>query len=139
MITAEVLSEEDLILNLNEFRDTLINYDFSEVKNVVFLNVASLNTYIKNNKNNPFTRQYREIETLFNKIMPYIPSNIPNEAVEAITKILETKYDDKSVIKKNIYLNVKMDFIRTVKNIHSEKQWSQLLTMCKRIRNAKTQ
>lgn len=131
------ITEKELVNNLNEFRDVLLNYDYSEVDNVIFLNIESLNYYIKTHKNNPFERQYQDLERLFNKIMPYIPSNIPNEAIEVITKLLKSRYNDDKIIKKNIDFNIRMDFIQTIKCIRTEEQWNKLVEECKSIFNSK--
>lgn len=133
----DILTENELVKNLNQFRNVLVDYDYSEVNNVIFLNLESLNSYMKTHKNNPFERQYYDLEKIFNKIIPYIPSNIPNEAIDAITNILESRENDKELIKKNITFNIKMDFIQTVKSITSEKDWNQLLKICNDIRESK--
>ena len=121
--TTEIISEKELETKLNEFRHVLLDYDYSDVENVVFMNIDALNAYIKKHQDNPFERQYNDLEKIFNSIIPFIPSSIPDEAVEAITNILETKYEDRDVIKKNIQFNVKMDFIETVKGLSSEREW----------------
>jgi plasmid replication initiation protein len=134
----EIISEKELLDTLNLFRHVLIDYDYSEVSNVVFLNVESLNTYMDTHEDNPFHRQYKDLEVLFNKIIPFIPSNIPDEAIEAITNILESKYhNDRDMVKNNILFNIKMDFIETVKNISNENEWKELMSLCKSIREAK--
>ncbi|TCT14647.1 hypothetical protein EDC18_105128 [Natranaerovirga pectinivora] len=135
--TTEILSEKELEYKLNEFRHVLLDYDYSDVENVVFMNIDALNSYIQKYQDNPFERQYQDLEQIFNSIIPFIPSSIPDEAVEAITNILETKYEDRDVIKKNIQFNVKMDFIEMVKGLSSEREWKELLELCKDIRNAK--
>ena len=132
-----IISEKKLIDTLNKFRDVLLHYDYSEVDNVIFLNLESLNMYIKTYKNNPFERHYIELEKLFNIILPYIPSNIPESEIEKITEILSSRCDDQNIIKKNIDFNIKMDFIQTVKLITNEKDWLEILDACTKIRKNK--
>lgn len=134
---SELISEETLVSELNKFRDVLLHYDYSDVKNVIFFNVKSLNAYIRTYRDNPFEKQYQDLEAIFNKIIPYIPSNIPEEAINTITHILDPDYENKEAIKRNILFNIKMDFIETVKNVSSESQWQELLNLCKDIRLAK--
>ncbi|TCK90608.1 hypothetical protein EDC19_2377 [Natranaerovirga hydrolytica] len=136
-MTQEIISEKELEVKLYEFKHTLLNYDYSDVDNVIFFNIESFNWYLKRFKNNPFEKQYNELEEIFKVIMPYIPSTIPDEAIDTITHILEAQYDDKELIKKNILFNIKMDFIEMVKDLSSQKNWDDLVAQCQEIRKAK--
>ena len=132
-----IMSEKELEDELNSFRDILLHYDFSEVENIIFFDVESLNYYLQTNKENPFERQYQALEEKLNHLAPFIPTNATEETIKVLTEILSVKYDDKKIIKENILFNIKMDFIERVKNLKSENDWSYLVAICKKIRSEK--
>jgi hypothetical protein len=131
-----IISEEDLEVALNNFRDVLLNYDYSELSNVIFLDVESLTEYINNNKGNPFEKQYNELEDILDKIISYLPNSLPNDTIDVLTKILNTNYNNEDLVRKNILFNIKMDFIQHVKNIDNN-EWLELINKCKQIRLSK--
>lgn len=137
MLTTEIISKEALVDELNKFRDILINYDFSEISNIVFFDVQSLNIYLKTHDGNPFERQYEEIEKILNKIISYLPTTISNDTIELLTEILDSKYQNKEVVRENILFNIKMDFIDRVRAINSNDEWNKLLLVCEKIRAEK--
>jgi hypothetical protein len=131
-----IINEEDLEVALNNFRDVLLNYDYSELSNVIFLDVESLTEYINNNKGNPFEKQYNELEDILDKIISYLPNSLPNDTIDVLTKILNTNYNNEDLVRKNILFNIKMDFIQHVKNIDNN-EWLELINKCKQIRLSK--
>lgn len=133
-MTNVLISEEDLEKALNKFRDILLNYDYSELSNVIFLDVESLTEYINNYKGNPFEKQYYELEGVLDDIIPYLPNSIPDDTIEIITKIFDTKFHDEKLIRDNINFNIKMDFIQYAKNIQNDNEWLELINKCKQIR-----
>lgn len=135
-MTNVLISEEDLEKALNKFRDILLNYDYSELSNVIFLDVESLTEYINNYKGNPFEKQYYELEGVLDDIIPYLPNSIPDDTIEIITKIFDTKFHDEKLIRDNINFNIKMDFIQYAKNIQNDNEWLELINKCKQIRLA---
>lgn len=135
-MTNVLISEEDLEKALNKFRDILLNYDYSELSNVIFLDVESLTEYINNYKGNPFEKQYYELEGVLDDIIPYLPNSIPDDTIEIITKIFDTKFHDEKLIRDNINFNIKMDFIQYAKNIQNDNEWLELINKCKQMRLA---
>ncbi|MCT4542072.1 MAG: hypothetical protein N4A63_00875 [Vallitalea sp.] len=132
-----IISEVELENKLNEFRDILINYDYSEIDNIIFFDINSLNYYIENNKENPFEKQYDAIEKILNSIYIYLPCSISDDTINVISKILNVKYGDETLVKQNLLFNIKLEFIEMVKNISSEEEWQNLVLLCKKIRTTK--
>ena len=132
-----IISEKKLIQELEHFRDILLNYDFSEVDNLIFFDIQSLDIYLQTYEDNPFERQYKDLETSLNILIPYLPIRISNDTIEMITKFLNYKNQDEEIIKKNIVFNLKMDFIDRVKNIKTEDEWKSLILQCSEIRKEK--
>lgn len=130
----EVISEEVLVNELNHFRDILNNYDYQEVSNVIFFDIDSLDYYMKTHKDNPFERQYREIESAFNLLSPYLPSSMTSETIEILLDIMKSQNVHSEIAKENVLFNMKLDFIEQVKNIQSEDEWSRLIGVCKKLR-----
>lgn len=130
----KIISEQKLIKKLNQFRDILLNYDFSEVKNIVFFDVNSLQCYLKTFKNNPFERQYCELDALMNEMLPYLPSALPLDVLQAINDAMG--YTD-DAFKEQVLMNMKLDFIERVKEINSEHEWQQLVDFCVQLRREK--
>lgn len=135
----DILSEERLINELNHFRYILTNYDFSEISNLIFFDIKSLNLYLLNNKDNPFERQYLEIETSLNKLSPYIPVDLSNDVLDTIIEIFSFNSNASEILKENLLFNLKFDFIEHVKNIRTEDEWLNLLNTCKKLRFEKMQ
>ncbi|GKX28110.1 hypothetical protein SH1V18_05900 [Vallitalea longa] len=133
----DIISESELETKLNEFRDILLNYDYSEIENVIFYDINSLNYYIENNKGNPFEKQYDAIEKILNSIYQYLPCSLSDDTINVISEILNVKYQDESLMKQNVLFNVKLEFIEMVKNITTEDEWNRLVISCKKIRNTK--
>lgn len=132
----DIISENELVNELNKFKDVLFNYDYSSIDNVIFFDVSSLNHYIENYEDNPFEQQYKALEEILDNILPYLPNNLPDDTIEIITKILDVKYDDKEIVKQNIDFNIKLEFIQTAKNIKSDKEWDKIVHLCKKRRNS---
>jgi 6-pyruvoyl-tetrahydropterin synthase len=133
-----IISENELENKLNQFRDVLINYDYSEIENVIFFDINSLNHYIENYKENPFEKQYDAIENILNSIYPYLPGSLPSDTINLISKIINVKSQDEELIKQNVLFNIKLDFIEMVKDISTEQEWNDLVELCKKIRYSKT-
>ena len=133
----DIISESELEIKLNEFRDVLLNYDYSDIENIIFFDVNSLNYYIENNKDNPFEKQYDAIEKILDTIYQYLPCSLSDDTINVISEIMNVKYQDEKLIKQNILFNVKLEFIEMVKNISTEDEWNRLVLICKRIRNTK--
>ncbi|GMQ62318.1 hypothetical protein [Vallitalea maricola] len=133
----DIISETELEIKLNEFRDVLINYDYSEIENVIFFDINSLNYYIENNEGNPFEKQYDAIEKILNSIYLYLPCSLSDDTINVISDILNVKYGDETIVKQNVLFNIKLEFIDMVKNISTEEEWKKLVQLCKKIRNTK--
>jgi hypothetical protein len=133
----DIISESQLEIKLNEFRDVLINYDYSEIENVIFFDINSLNYYIENNRGNPFEKQYDAIEDILNSIYLYLPCSLSDDTIDVISEILDVKYGDEALVKQNLLFNIKLEFIDMVKNISTEDEWKRLVQLCKKIRNTK--
>lgn len=132
-----IISETELENKLNQFRDVLIHYDYSEIENVIFFDINSLNHYIENYKENPFEKQYNAIEKILDSIYPYLPGSLPNDTINIISKILNVKYGDEELVKQNVLFNIKLEFIEMVKEISTETEWNKLVDLCKKIRRSK--
>lgn len=134
----DVISEELLVDELNHFRYILTNYDFSEVSNIIFYNIESLSLYLENYKDNPFERQYQEIETSLNKLSPYLPVGISKETINSIFEIFDSKPYFAYILKEDLLFNLKLNFIEKVKNIKTEEEWLSLINICKKLRKDKS-
>lgn len=130
----EIISEQTLMDELNQFRCILTSYDFSEISNVIFFDVESLNCYLKMYEDNPFERQYREIENILDRISAYLPSNISSDTLEVLTEIFDSSYCNMDLLKDHLLFNVKLDFIESVKAIKTEEEWQTLLVTCNQLR-----
>lgn len=130
----EIISEQALTKELNHFRFILTSYDFTEISNVIFFDIESLNCYLKMYEDNPFERQYRELEIILDKISAYLPSNISNDTIEVLNEILDSSYCNMDLLKDHLLFNVKLDFIERVKDIQTEEEWKKLLVTCNQLR-----
>lgn len=133
----DIISEDVLVDELNHFRDVLNHYDYQEVSNVIFFDIDSLNYYMQTHKDNPFERQYKEIETAFNLLSPYLPSSITEETIEMILEIMSRQNVHSQLVKENLLFNLKLEFIERVKGIQSEDEWNRLIAICKKLRTEK--
>ena len=60
-------------MELENLRDLINNFDYSELKNVTFINLESLFTYIAQVEDNPFRRQYEAMQSSLDILEPFIP------------------------------------------------------------------
>ncbi len=130
----EIISEEALIIELNHFRSILSDYDFTEISNVIFFDVESLNCYLKMYMDNPFERQYKELEIILDRISAYLPSTLSNDTMDILSDILDDSYCNMDLLRNHLLFNVKLDFIERVKDIKTEEEWQGLLAACNQLR-----
>lgn len=134
----EIISPNELTSKLNNFRNTVNNFDFSEVQNVTFLNLNALYTYISEVEDNPFKRQYDIIQEQLSDIIPYIPFAMGTTASEFLDKASNIQNEvQMEMLKVEFSERSKLDFIDTVRMIHSDEEWDYLISICETIRQNK--
>ncbi len=127
-----ILSQEKLLYELNEFKSTLKDFDYSCIDNIVFINLESLYCYIENIENNPFKIQYEKLQKILDIIEPYIPFTTQTEFIN----IIDTFQNLSDNIKRAFSLKKRINFINYVNLITTEEEWQDIVNICKNIRNA---
>lgn len=128
-----ILTQERLLEELEKFKFTLENFDYSDIKNIIFINLDSLYCYIENIEDNPFKLQYKKLQNILDIIEPYIPFTTENEYVN-ITDMNEdfTELED---IKRAFSAKKRFNFINYIRSITTESEWQDVISICKDIRN----
>ncbi len=127
-----ILSQEKLLYELNEFKSTLKDFDYSCIDNIVFINLESLYCYVENVENNPFKIQYEKLQKILDIIEPYIPFTTQTEFIN----IMDTFQNLSDNIKHAFSLKKRINFISYVNLITTEDEWQDIVNVCKDIRNA---
>lgn len=131
-----ILSEEELVSELNNFKFILHNFDYTDIKNLIFINLDALYFYIENIKGNPFKAQYEKLEKLLDIIEPYIPFISENGFVNIIE--IENLSDSKELenIQKIFSSKKRANFTNIVRIINNNNtDWENIINICKDIRN----
>ena len=134
----QVLSSQELYFHLNNFRETLQEFDYSDLNNITFLNLESVFSYIETIDDNPFKRQYNELQQILDSLQPYLPFLSSQRAKEFLMNIANAT-DDKDVekLKAEYTQKLRMDFINAARLITKEKDWHSIVGICEEIRSRK--
>lgn len=134
----QVLSSQELYTHLNNFRETLQRFDYSDLGNITFFNLESVYAYINTIENNPFKRQYNELQENLDNLQPYLPFLSSERAKEFLLKIAATE-DDEDIehLKAEYTKKLRMDFINATRTLRNEKDWDSILMVCEEIRSRK--
>lgn len=134
----EILTAEELTHKLNDFRHVITDFDFSALKNVTFININALYTYIAEVEDNPFKKQYESIQKELQSIAPYIPFAMGNSAAEFLEKASRVENElEMDLLKREFSERSKIDFVETVRMIHCDEEWEYLTSICETIRKNK--
>lgn len=134
----QVLSSQELYLHLNNFRETLQKFDYSDLENVTFFNLESVYTYIENIENNPFKRQYNALQQTLDNLQPYLPFLSSQRARDFLIQVASaTDDEDITHLKIEYTKKLRMDFINAARMITSEKDWETIVNICEEIRSRK--
>lgn len=128
-----ILTQERLLEELEKFKFTLKNFDYSDIKNIIFINLDSLYCYIENIEDNPFKLQYKKLQNILDIIEPYIPFTTENEFVN-ITD-MNDNFTDLEDIKHAFSAKKRFNFINYVRSLTTESEWQDVISICKDIRN----
>ena len=134
----QVLSSQELYTHLNNFRETLQVFDYSDLGNITFFNLESVYAYMNTIENNPFKRQYNELQKNLDHLQPYLSFLSSERAKEFLLKIAASKDDeDIEQLKAEYTKKLRMDFINVARILRNEKDWDSILTVCEEIRSRK--
>ncbi|HHX60562.1 MAG TPA: hypothetical protein GX707_07535 [Epulopiscium sp.] len=134
----QVLSSKELYTHLNDFRKTLQGFDYSHIGNIRFLNLESVYAYMENVENNPFQRQYMQLQEILDILQPYLPFLSSDRAKDFLIHISTVKEDEEVERLKLIYSQkLRMDFINTARKITSDEDWDSIINICEQIRSRK--
>lgn len=133
-----VLSSKELYMHLNDFRKTLQEFDYSHIGNIRFLNLDSVYAYMENVENNPFQKQYKELQEILDTLQPYLPFLSSERAKEFLIQIAQVT-DDAEIEKLKLeYLEkLRMDFIDAARKITCTQDWNLIIKTCEQIRSRK--
>lgn len=134
----EILSSQELYMYLNDFRDTIRAFDYSDLENVIFFNFEAVCAYIDNIENNPFKRQYNELQEILDHVQPYLPFLSSKRAKDFLLTISNMTNDQAIEQLKIEYTNkLRMDFINVARQLTNENDWDFIVSACEEIRSRK--
>lgn len=132
---SKLLSKQELCTHLEDFRKILGNFDYSSIKNIRFLNLESLYSYMDNIKDNPFTEQHTALEQELDAIQPYLPFVSSERASEFLTAMSNAHGDEEvAEIKKAYTKKLRIDFVNMARTLTTDSQWTSILVTCEEIR-----
>lgn len=133
-----VLTQSELLTELNNFKYNLQNFDYSNIKNITFINLDALYYYIENIEDNPFKIQYEKLQKILDIIEPYIPFSIDSDIIDILDITSISSNDEESHMIKNFFsLKKRINFMNSVRIITTDEQWQYLIDTCEKIRNIK--
>jgi len=134
----EILSSQELYMYLNDFRDTIRAFDYSDLENVIFFNFEAVCAYIDNIEDNPFKRQYNELQEILDHVQPYLPFLSSKRAKDFLLTISNMTNDQAIEQLKIEYTNkLRMDFINVARQLTNENDWDFIVSACEEIRSRK--
>ena len=134
----QVLSSKELYTHLNDFRQTLQGFDYSNIGNIRFLNLESVFAYMETVENNPFKRQYIALQEVLDILQPYLPFLSSQRAKDFLIHISTVTNDEEVELLKLEYIQkLRMDFISTTRKINNEDDWELIISICEQIRSRK--
>ncbi len=130
-----VLTQHQLETHLNQFRHILSHFDYSSIKNVRFFNLESFLSYMDTIEDNPFQKQYDDLQNELDHIQPYLPF-ISSKRAKDFLNALSTSTDDEEVeeIKKDFTIKLRHDFINLSRSITTDEEWKRIIDICEEIR-----
>ncbi len=136
----QVLSSKELYNHLNDFHKTLQGFDYSNIGNIRFINLESALTYMESVKNNPFQKQYEQLQETLDILQPYLPFLSSSRAKDFLIHI-STVTDDVEVerLKVEYSQKLRMDFINTARKITCQEDWRLIMAICEQIRSRKAE
>ncbi|MDF2877202.1 MAG: hypothetical protein K0S30_298 [Clostridia bacterium] len=130
-----LLTQQQLENHLYTFRHILSHFDYSPIKNVRFLNLDAFFAYMETIKNNPFQKQYAQLQEELDSIQPYLPFVSSQRAKDFLNELsIATDENDVEKIKKQYTHKLRQDFINVSKTITTEEEWKNITLICEEIR-----
>lgn len=130
-----LLTKGELEQALEDFKQTLSNFDYSSIKNVTFLNADAFICYMETIDGNPFKKQYSALQTQLDILQPYLPFTTAARANEFLEALSHTHNDDEvSEIKRSFTKILRDDFIKFSRTATTTDQWQHILQVCEEIR-----
>ena len=133
-----LLTKQELEVQLQDFRHLLSDFDYTSLKNISFLNLDSFLAYMENVEGNPFKAQYNALQSKLDILQPYLPfvsSDRANEFIEALSHAHSDEETD--MVKKKYTKILREDFIKFSRTITSNDQWKRTISICEQIRTRK--
>lgn len=133
-----ILTSEQLSQELTKLKSIIDDFDYSDLKNVTFLNLESLYTYIAEVDDNPFQRQYDAIQVSLDILEPFIPFATGDRAREFLIQVSQAGSDEEiEWLKQEYAAKMRLDFVNTIRMINSDYEWDYLTQICEAIRQSK--
>ena len=109
------ITKRELYNYLKTIKVMLLDFDFDEIRNVIFYNFDS---YIKfvNNKCMENKRRKNSLEDILDIIEPYIPFDFDDNALNYLISNVIDNYDPES-FQKILIKRAKVDLINTIKSV----------------------
>lgn len=134
----DILTSQQLSNELSNLKSIINDFDYSDLKNVTFLNLESLYTYIAEVEDNPFQRQYEEIQASLDILEPFIPFASGERARDFLIQASQMNSDDEiQWLKQEYAAKMRLDFVNTIRMVQSENEWNYLVQICETIRQSK--
>lgn len=135
---SKLLTKQELVQHLINFRAILSHFDYSALKNIRFFNLDSLYDYMDHVEHNPFQEQYKALQAELDYLQPYLPFVSSERAAAFLTAMSHARNDEEIVdIKKDYTKKLRMDFIKLARTTTTDKQWDSILSTCEEIRSHK--
>lgn len=130
-----LLTTQELKNHLYDFHQLLKSFDYSDIKNVTFLNLDAFLAYMENVEGNPFAKHYEALQEELDYLQPYLPFVSANRANEFLEALGHTHNDDEvKQIKMNYTKILRDDFIKFSRTVTTDESWERVISTCEEIR-----
>lgn len=135
---SKLLTAQDLVNHINNFRNILGNFDYSAIKNIRFLNLEAFFSYMNSVEDNPFKMQYDALQRELDCVQPYLPFVSSERASEFLTSMAKAQNDAEThSIKEDYTQKLRTDFINLARTLTTDDQWQSVINTCEEIRSHK--
>lgn len=127
------LNAKELTARLEALKQSIQNFDYNCLRNVIFMNVTSLYCFLSSLPCGKWKNT--TIDTILNEIECYIPMGLsPSSMALFIEAAEESEAEDIEEIRKIFLCHCKLDFLNLIRKSNEQSAWQEIISTCQSLR-----
>lgn len=127
----QIISQKQLIQYLSDLRETLQNFDYSNVSNVIFMDTRSFYCYLSHLK----CCGQQTVENVLRKIEKCIPFALTDQSFSLFLSACgQTEVEKMEALRLGFVESCKADFLIMLLGISDASQWKDICNTCESLR-----